>query len=159
MRRIDREIKDIEEIFQIVRGHNVAHIAMSDNGKPYIAVMNYGYERKDDGLILYFHSAGEGRKIDILRAYPQVYFIIDLSNGLIGEAENNPCALSWSYASVAGEGKVEFIESDEEKSRALDLIISQANGGGGEYEYSRALLEKTCVFRIDCTSITGKRNR
>lgn len=159
MRRVDREIKDIEEIFEIVRGHNVAHIAMSDNGKPYVAVMNFGYERKDDGLILYFHSAREGRKIDILRAYPQVYFIIDVSNGLIGEEENNPSALSWSYASVAGEGKVEFVESDEEKSRALDLIISQAKGGYAKYEYPRAALAKTCVFRIECTSISGKRNR
>ena len=35
---------------------------MVDHGKPYVVALNFGYERKGDSLVLYFHSACEGRK-------------------------------------------------------------------------------------------------
>ena len=73
MRRKDREVTDIHEIFKMIDNCPVIHIAMTDNGKPYVVALNFGYERQGDDLILYFHSAYEGRKIDILKKNPEVY--------------------------------------------------------------------------------------
>lgn len=66
MRRKDREVKDMDGIFDIVERCNVVHLGMVDNGKPYVVALNFGYEREGNGLILYLHCAMEGRKIDIL---------------------------------------------------------------------------------------------
>ena len=59
MRRKDREVTDLNQIFDIVSRCSVAHVGMTDHGKPYVVALNFGYERKGDSLILYFHSAYE----------------------------------------------------------------------------------------------------
>lgn len=73
MRRKDREVTDLKRIFNIVSRCSVAHVGMTDHGKPYVVALNFGYERKGDSLILYFHSAYEGRKMEILKENPSVY--------------------------------------------------------------------------------------
>ena len=40
--------------------------------------LNFGYERKGDSLILYFHSAYEGHKMEILKENPSVYVQMEL---------------------------------------------------------------------------------
>lgn len=67
MRRKDRELKCLEDIFSVVKNCAVVHVAMVDDGKPYVVALNFGFDRQGDSLILYLHSAQEGKKIDILR--------------------------------------------------------------------------------------------
>ena len=66
VRRDDKEIKDPEGIRDILKKGLVCHVAMVDDGKPYMVAMNYGF--RDDTI--YLHAAIEGRKIDILRKNP-----------------------------------------------------------------------------------------
>jgi nitroimidazol reductase NimA-like FMN-containing flavoprotein (pyridoxamine 5'-phosphate oxidase superfamily) len=47
---------------------------MVDDGKPYVVALNFGYDREGDDLILYLHSAMEGKKIDILKKIQQCIF-------------------------------------------------------------------------------------
>ena len=68
MRRKDKEIKDKDQIEQIVQDARVCHLALADNGQPYVVPLNFGYREKT----VYFHSARQGRKIDMLRANPRV---------------------------------------------------------------------------------------
>ena len=42
--------------------------------RPYVVALNFGFDRLEDSLILYLHSASEGRKMDILKKNPNVYF-------------------------------------------------------------------------------------
>lgn len=67
MRRKDREVTDLNQIFEIVQNCSVAHVGMIENEKPYVVALNFGYERQGDALVLYFHSAYEGHKMDILK--------------------------------------------------------------------------------------------
>ncbi|MDE6699351.1 MAG: pyridoxamine 5'-phosphate oxidase family protein, partial [Lachnospiraceae bacterium] len=67
MRRKDREINDIKTITSILDMCKTASIAMIDSDAPYVVPLSYGYEMKENILILYFHCAKEGRKIDILK--------------------------------------------------------------------------------------------
>ena len=48
--------------------------AMVDKGLPYVIPLNFGYKIEDNSLVLFFHSAREGRKIDILKEYNAVCF-------------------------------------------------------------------------------------
>lgn len=57
MRRKDREVKDLDGIFDIVERCSVVHLGMVDNGKPYVVALNFGYEREGDALVLYHTGA------------------------------------------------------------------------------------------------------
>ena len=70
MRRKDKEIKDKEVIESIIKRATVCRIALSENNVPYIVPLSFGY--KDN--CLYFHSAPEGRKIDIIKQNNNVCF-------------------------------------------------------------------------------------
>ena len=77
MRRKDREVTDICGIEEILRQCKTCHVAMVDDGAPYVVPLSYGYQMLDDGrLALYFHSAKEGRKLDILRRNSRLCFEI-----------------------------------------------------------------------------------
>ena len=67
MRRKDREINDVKEIINILDMCKTASVAMLDGDVPYVVPLSYGYEIRDNILVLYFHCAKEGRKIDILK--------------------------------------------------------------------------------------------
>ena len=66
MRRKEREITAIDEIEEIIGRCDVCRIALTDDNIPYIVTMNFGYSGGVQKK-LFFHSAGEGRKIDIIR--------------------------------------------------------------------------------------------
>ena len=72
MRRKDREITHIRTILDLVSECKVCRLAMTDGGVPYIVPLNYGYEYADGALTFYFHSAKEGRKLEILKKNPTV---------------------------------------------------------------------------------------
>ena len=44
MRRKDREVTDLQEIEEIIKGCKVCHLAMADAGQPYIVPLNFGYQ-------------------------------------------------------------------------------------------------------------------
>lgn len=156
MRRKDREVTDQNQIFEIVRNCSVAHVGMVEDGKPYVVALNFGFERQGDMLILYFHSACEGHKIDILKKNPQVYFQMDCVNELVKGASGNPCAGYWRYDSVMGSGRAEFTEDPAEKAHALNCILRHLEKTEDTFRFPEAVLKKTCVYRVCSTDITGK---
>ena len=55
MRRKDKEIKDKKEIEQIIAQARVCHLALADQGQPYLVPLNFGYR----GGTVFFHSCSE----------------------------------------------------------------------------------------------------
>lgn len=156
MRRKDREVTDIDKIFEIIGNCPVIHIAMTDNGKPYVVALNFGYERQGDDLILYFHSAYEGRKIDILKRNPEVYFQMECFGRLIAKTAENPCTYGYSYDSVMGSGRIEFIETEEEKIHGLNCLIYHAGKTNDDFCFPKEMLSRTCVYCLRSVDFTGK---
>ncbi len=155
MRRSDREIGTFDEITDVVERCGCVRIAMVDQGMPYIVPMNFGFESEGGSLVLYMHSAKQGRKIDILKENPDVCFEMDIPAGVVeGDAA---CSWTQSYESVVGSGTVEFLETPEEKKTGLTAIVKHY-GFGGTPDYPDAMLEKTCVMRVNVSELSGKRN-
>ena len=148
MRRKDREITDRSSIDQIVRRCQVCHLALCDDGQPYVIPVNFGY----DGHCLYFHSATAGKKLDVLRRNHRVGFEFDILNEIT--KANSFCTWGARYESVVGSGIAEFLESHHEKSTALGWIIRQYGGNAGEF--TEKGLDSVVVVRISITSIRGK---
>lgn len=156
MRRKDREVTDLNQIFDIVSRCSVAHVGMTDHGKPYVVALNFGYERKGDSLILYFHSAYEGRKMEILKENPSVYVQMNCVDEFISGSHENPCAFCWRYDSVMGAGVVEFLETPEEKAHALNCMIRHLGKTEDCFQFSVEKLKRTCVYRVCIDAPTGK---
>ena len=152
MRRNDKGITDPGELETIIRSGRICRLALTADPAPYIVPLNYGYR---DG-VLYFHSAPEGRKLELMRRNPWAGFEIDLDLGLRdGGAE--ACKWSMRYRSVIGYGQIEFISGSEEKRRALDLIMAQYTPG--EFTYPDAMMQKTTSYKLIIEQLTGKGTR
>lgn len=152
MRRKDREVTEIQEILRIIDQCQVCRVAMVDDAGPYIVPMNFGCSFESNQLVLYFHCASEGRKIDALRQNPQVCFEMDCEHRLIeGEA---PCSFAYSFKSVIGSGRAEFIEEPEEKKAALSLLMRHQTGRAFDFDDKAA--SSVTVFKIIAHEFTGK---
>lgn len=153
MRRKDREVKEIEEIAQILDKCKTICIAMIDHNMPYVVPMSYGYELIDNQLVLYLHCAKQGRKVEILNCNPTVCFTI-FSEGepLISDT---PCHSGYYYSSIIGNGQVEFIEEVEEKRKALNKMFAHQSGKNIDFTDKQA--ETVCLFKIISEDFIGKR--
>ncbi len=150
MRRKEKEITDRAEIEEIIRESTVCRLAMVDGDEPYVVPMNFGY--KDNAL--YFHSASEGRKIDILKSNPRVCVEFEVDVELL----KNKAACEWGvkFRSVIGSGRAVFLQDDEAKRDALDILMAQYSDGS--YSYPDKILKKITIIKVDVQEMTGKRS-
>ncbi|MDE7277746.1 MAG: pyridoxamine 5'-phosphate oxidase family protein [Lachnospiraceae bacterium] len=154
MRRKDREVTDIDEIRNILNACKTASIAMIDGEMPYVVPLSYGYELKGDSLVLYFHCAKEGRKLEVLKRNPKVCFVI-FQEGEPLYAEKAPCSSGYYYSSVIGDGVASLIEDSAGKRYALQKMFAQQ--AGKTIEFTEAQADTVCVFQIVSETYTGKR--
>ena len=63
MRRKENEITDLESIEEIIHKAVIFRLAMTLDDNPYVVPLCFGYRAKT----IFFHSVGQGKKIDILR--------------------------------------------------------------------------------------------
>lgn len=153
MRRKDREISDKNEIEKIISQCKTCHVAMVDEGKPYVIPLNFGYEISGSNLILYFHSAKAGRKIDIWKTNPEVCFEMAFEGKPIHT--QTPCNSGYYFASVIGYGKIEFIEDATEKCKALSLLMKhQVNQN---VIFNEAQANSVCICKVISNDFVGKR--
>lgn len=153
MRRKDREIEDRAELESIIGAAMVCRLAMSENDRPYVVPLCFGY--KDGNL--YFHSAEEGKKLEVLRANNLVCFEMDIDHELV--RANSPCESEMKYRSVVGFGRASFVSEVEEKRIALDIITrhySEENAEG-TFEYPEQKIAKTVIIKVKIESLTGKK--
>ncbi|QQO09963.1 pyridoxamine 5'-phosphate oxidase family protein [Breznakiella homolactica] len=157
MRRKDREITDVNEILEVINSCKVCRLAMADNNRPYIVPLNFGYTFEGDRMVLYFHSAKTGEKIDIMKKNGTVCFEMDGDHTLIEGP--HACDYGFAYRSVIGFGTVSFIEDDKEKTFALNTIMKHQTDDSREYTYGENHLRNVCVYKVICSSFTGKQKR
>jgi hypothetical protein len=104
---------------------------------------------------LYFHSAKEGKKIEILRKNNNVCFAVDVDMEIV--QGDTPCGWGTKYKSVIGFGKAFFIEKREEKIKLLDYLMEKF-AGGGSFTYKEDALEKVLVIDIRIDKVSGKKS-
>ncbi|MEJ5359963.1 MAG: pyridoxamine 5'-phosphate oxidase family protein [Desulfobacterales bacterium] len=149
MRRRDREIGTRQEMEAVIAAASVCRLAMSDDGRPYVVPLSFAYE----GGVFYFHSAREGRKLQVLGKNPEV--CIEVEDGVALKKGATPCAFGMRYRSVIAFGRAERVEGVEEKRRALERIAARYAPGSGPVDAAAA--ERTVVLRVRVEQMTGKR--
>ncbi len=154
MRRADRELTDTNQLQEILSTCKTCHLAMIDDGYPYVIPLSYCYELEDHTLTLYFHCAKEGRKINILHKNNTICFEMCLEGEPIF-ASKTPCNSGYYYSSILGFGNVEFVENSDEKCKALSLLMRhQANQ---EIEFNMNQANSVCILKVVTNNFTGKK--
>ena len=153
MRRNDREVTDIKGIEEILQECKTCHIAMVDRGTPYVVPLNYGYKILDGNVLeLYFHSALEGRKLEVLKRNNKVCFEMSYEGELVHS--ETPCNSGYYFASVIGFGEAVFIEDIGEKYEALSVMFKHQTGKDVVFTAEQA--GSVCVFKVVSSDFTGK---
>ncbi|MDE6334415.1 MAG: pyridoxamine 5'-phosphate oxidase family protein [Muribaculaceae bacterium] len=121
---------------------------LGDNGYPYAVPISYVYS---DGK-LYFHSAKSGHKIDAIRCCDKASFCI------IATDDIHPAEFTTYFKSVIVFGRIQIVESNEERLTAATLLGKKYNphdtvGLDNEIEKS---LSHMLVLRLDIEHISGK---
>ena len=150
MRRKEKEIANKNEIEAIIYKSQVCRLGLADEGSPYIVPLCFGYRNNT----LYFHSAKEGRKIEILKRNHRVCFEFDIDAQI--HAGETACAWGMNYRSVIGYGTASFVDDPADKRKALDIIMGQY--ADGAFTYSDKTLNKTLVIIVEITGMTGKKS-
>jgi nitroimidazol reductase NimA-like FMN-containing flavoprotein (pyridoxamine 5'-phosphate oxidase superfamily) len=148
MRRKEREITDRGEIDTILRSSKVMYLGLADQEIPFVVPVFFAY----DGTSIYFHSAGAGTKIEILKRNPKVCFVVSVDQGFI--ESDKACDFEAKHRTVIGFGIANFIEDDAEKISGLDRIVALFSDQ--HFEYPKNNLHHTTVIRIDVQSLKGK---
>ena len=138
------------DIEAVIREATVCYLGLCDGAAPYVVPLSFGYE---SGRI-FFHSAGQGRKLDVIRRNPRVGFAFAVDVAPV--AGDDPCTWTMRYRSVAGQGQAVLVTDAVEKAHALDLIMAQHGGAAGGYDPQR--LSAITVIRVDVDTLTGKRS-
>ena len=154
MRRKDREITELDRKLGVVEKCRVCRIGMKDEYGLYIVPMNFGYEYKDEKLVLYFHCAKQGRKIDALKYDPEVCIEMDCDHEVYVENEEIACTYAYRFLSIIGNGKAEFIEDDSEKEHALNMLM--LHQVGRTFPFDPRMFQAVNVFRVVVDHFTGK---
>jgi hypothetical protein len=147
----EKEILDENLLEWILKTAGICRIALCDRNAPYIIPMNFVYHP----CCLYLHSATEGKKIELMKRDNRVGFAVDLDCEMV--VAGKPCAWSMKYYSVVGHGRAYFVESMQEKKKALDTLVSKYAGRmTSPYEYSS--LDCVTVIKVAIEKMTGKKS-
>ena len=153
VRRRDKEIVDEEAMKKVLKSTAFVTVAMCRGDEPYLVSLSHVYDEGEG--CLYFHCAGEGKKLDILRANPRVWGQALIDRGY----HEGKC--SHLYASVMFSGVVDFVEGVEEKRGVMERMI-RFQDSDPEPLLARLTkaeaLRSTVVGRIRIGGMTGKKS-
>lgn len=152
LRRQDRALPE-QTACQLLSESESGTLCLQDTaGGGYGVPLNYAW---DGAEALYMHCAGVGHKLDCLQQEPRVTFVVTGSSRII------PAKFTTAYESVLVHGRAHLVEAEDEKFRALQLLIQkltpQEQLRGDEY-IARAI-HSTTVIRLSIERICGKAHR
>jgi nitroimidazol reductase NimA-like FMN-containing flavoprotein (pyridoxamine 5'-phosphate oxidase superfamily) len=150
MRRSDKEISDAGVIEGILKAATVCRLALCESNQPYVVPLCFGYQ--DNAL--YIHSAGQGKKLNILRKNNNVCFEVDIDHEL--KEADQACGWGMKFKSVIGFGKAVLVEDIESKRKALDIIMHQYSES--TFEYPQDAITDITIIKVEIESMTGKQS-
>jgi nitroimidazol reductase NimA-like FMN-containing flavoprotein (pyridoxamine 5'-phosphate oxidase superfamily) len=140
--------------FEILKSCNLGTLSMvTPEGLPYGVPINYYYDENANALFL--HCALKGKKIDCLKAHPEVSFSV-YKNPVIMEER-----FTTHYDSAIISGRAEILDDPDERRTAL-VALSMALAPSGAYRLAEAVekyWKAVAMIKIPIDKIEGKRNR
>lgn len=121
LRRTDREITDDARIDGLLGEGRFCSIALCDGAGPYVVTLSYGFDAESNRL--YFHAAGEGRKVSAIEADPRASASVVLDRGY----KSGECA--HPYESVVLHGSMRVVTDPAERLHGLRVLVEHLEPG------------------------------
>lgn len=145
-------IESREEMEQILREEVIGFLGLSAGGELYVVPLNYAYV---NGRIS-FHCALTGKKLDYIKANPDVCFTVARQSGQVRRhAEGDPC--HHDSGSVICYGRARIIEDVQERQVVLNEFNRSFDPDAKAITLESAA--KCGAVVIDITEMTGRRER
>ncbi len=153
MLRKEREMRK-DDALRFLQEAKVGRLGVCQNDQSYVVPVLFVYDAETNAI--YIHSSKKGKKIEIMKANPNVCFEIDQMFEII--LNKSPCNCDVAYRSVIVFGKASFIDSPKDKVKALNMLLrkyfKEANS-----TTSPEMANPTQIIRIKVASIVGKENK
>ncbi|HJA98177.1 MAG TPA: pyridoxamine 5'-phosphate oxidase family protein [Candidatus Alistipes avicola] len=149
IRRQDR-LLDHQEALKLLKESEYGFLSMQlPDGGGYGIPINYAW---DGTSSLYIHCAPEGKKLDCIRQHPDVSFCI------VGRTEIQPAKFTTAYESVHLCCRAHTDLPDEERHKALELILEKYSPQDKEIglKYAEKSFHRTAAIRLDILTWSGK---
>lgn len=153
MRRKDREVKNFEDIINIISRCDTIHLGLNDSEYPYVVPLSFGFEVEGRTIIFYFHGAKEGLKHDLIAKNNKVCVEASIFHRFVEMPQHN--AFTTEYESFIGFGIAEQL-TGQPAVKGLDLICGHAGFNGTNFGGEQAL-GITGVYKITINSYSAKR--
>jgi len=152
MTKREFQITDETRIREILDRAKVLHLGLCVDNEPYVVPMNYGYVMEEGRLVLYLHSAVRGKKLDMIRANPRVFFELDCDRmPFEGQVA---CQYGLTYSSIMGRGNARIVEDVQEKMEAMSILMKTQTEK--DFTFNERLVSIVAVIRIDVQEYTAK---
>ena len=145
-------INSREEMEKILHEETMGFLGLCMDGMPYVVPLTYAYV---EGRIL-FHCALKGKKLDYIKANPQICFTVGKQFGEICHHPQGARCRS-SHDSVICYGVARVIENTEERWEALNKFNRSFQPDAKEIPLKA--ISKCCAVEIRITEMTGRRQR
>jgi len=143
-------IENREEIDKIIRACKTCYLAMSDNDFPYVLPMNFAL----DGNSVILHSAQSGRMWETLKKNQNVCINWIIGEDLAWQDVKVGCSYRVKSKSILVEGKVEFVDDFDEKTRCMQLLMEQYSDR--EFKFSKPAVENVGIIKVAIEKIAAK---
>jgi len=152
IRRKDKEITNLDEMKTILKKAKYVTLAMCNGNEPYLVTISHGYDQEKN--CIYFHCAGEGKKVKILQENGVVWGQALVDGGYVqGSCDQ-------LYATTQFRGRVTFLENFGEKEQALRVLIESLEDNPEqvmEKQLKPESIQKVRIGRIDIDYFSGKK--
>lgn len=151
LRRAEKEISSIEEIFEILSSQRYMTVACCKGDTPYLFTVNYAFDKSN--LVLYFHCASIGKKLEFISFNPRVWGEVIEDRGYL------PGKCDYNFRSVHFEGESEIVSGEKEKYFALKLLVEQQEPEPENIlkNLSFEQIQRTAIVKIKILGISGKK--
>lgn len=145
-------VTDIQTINQVLDHCDTIHLGLRDGERVYVVPVHFAYEENNGQYTFYFHGGPHGRRYELIQKTH--YAAFELNSGQQLHRGGN-VASNWSaaYQSVFGEGKVSFLETNDEKKDALKLMMNHY-AGITDFVFSEDHLTYVQVYKLQATDLS-----
>ena len=145
-RRRRQVIADETLLLELLDSTDIGFLGLSRGDKPYVVPVNFTRQ----GKCLYIHSAPGGRKIDYLKANPNVCLTVLASHRYLAGEGN------YSFRSVIVTGQAVLVEDREEKIAAYQSLCRKIDPLVMP-QVTDDCIDRSAIVRIDIKTMSGKK--
>lgn len=145
MRRKDREVLEYSKMIEIMKKCDCCRLGFNDEKGAYIVPMNFAVKENKDEVVLYFHSAAEGKKIELIKEQKYAGFEMDTKHELV--ESKVACGYSFLYQSIIGSGEISLVDNAEEKINGLQCIMEHYSNKS-DWNITEAMVKKLAIIKL-----------